>query len=160
MTSGLIGFGGLPARGPSPSAAIRLSAARLAIARRVASVALAICGVSTTFGSSSKSRIEVRLAFEHVEARRRRCALSRSASTSAASSTMPPRAMFVERRRRLHQREFGRADRVMVLLRVRQHQHDMIGRAQQLLLRHVLGVQLAPRSPARRANGCDRSRAC
>src|SRR5205814_10245260 len=47
-TSGLSGLGGLPAFGPKPRPAIRLSAARSAIARRVATVALAMCGVSTT----------------------------------------------------------------------------------------------------------------
>ncbi|ABA49248.1 hypothetical protein BURPS1710b_2925 [Burkholderia pseudomallei 1710b] len=93
-TPGLIGFGGRPARGPAPSAAIRLSAARFAIARRVPSLALAMCGVSTTFGTSSSAGCTLGSP-SNTSRPAAAIRFSRSASASAASSTIPPRAMFV-----------------------------------------------------------------
>jgi hypothetical protein len=59
---------------------------------------------------------------------------------------MPPRAMLTRQAVRLHQRQFGGADRVVRGGGVRHHQHQVVGGAQQLLLVHVarfaLGFQL------------------
>lgn len=86
------GFSGVGGRAPV-SAAIRLSAASSAMARRVGSVALAIWGVSTTFervSSAGFTRGSPSKTSRPAAARRP----SRRAAASASSSTMPPRAMF------------------------------------------------------------------
>ena len=54
-TFGFNAVGGWRFAAPEPSTAIRLSTARPAIARRVGMLALPMCGVSTTFGTSSRS---------------------------------------------------------------------------------------------------------
>ncbi|KEH14629.1 hypothetical protein GY15_04130 [Delftia sp. 670] len=82
-------------RGPLPDRkSIRLSAASSAMALRVPMVALAMCGVSTTLGTVSRSGWT-----EGSPSNTSRPAaamvLSRSALASAASSTMPPRAMLI-----------------------------------------------------------------
>jgi len=63
------GFSKLGGRLPD-SAAARFLLASMAIAVRVARVALPICGTRATL-STPGTRIEFRLAFEHIQARRR-----------------------------------------------------------------------------------------
>ena len=79
---------------PFSKKAIRLSAARLAMARRVGTVALAMCGVSTTLGTVSRSGCTLGSPSKTSRpAAAMRC--SRRATARAASSTMPPRAMLI-----------------------------------------------------------------
>src|SRR5690606_35567471 len=88
------GVGGLPACGPRPSAAVRLSTARLAIARRVARLALPTCGVSTTLRSASSFGLTAGSPSNTSSAAEASRPPS-SAAASASSSTSPPRAMLV-----------------------------------------------------------------
>src|SRR5690606_6046974 len=88
------GVGGLPACGPTPRAATRLSTARLAIARRVARLALPTCGVRTTLRSASSFGLTAGSPSNTSSA----AEASRppaSAAANASSSTSPPRAMLV-----------------------------------------------------------------
>ena len=57
----------LAGRGAVPSAAIKLSPQSEAIARRVLTDALPMCGVSTTFVRASSAGHDHRLAFEYVQ---------------------------------------------------------------------------------------------
>ncbi len=85
--------------------------------------------------------MHARLAFEHVKARRRDPLLAQRVGERRVVDDPAARDVR-ERRARLHQRELGRADRVMTLRRVRQHEHDVIGLHEQRRLRHVFGVEL------------------
>src|SRR5690606_17216641 len=92
--TGVTGSGGRPASGPKPIAAMRLSTASDTIARRVARLALATCGVSTTLRQSSRRGFTAGSPSNTSSP----AAASRppwSASASASSSTRPPRAMLV-----------------------------------------------------------------
>jgi hypothetical protein len=78
---------------PGSSRQIRFSAARLAIARRVGRLALAMCGVSTTLGSVSRSGCTLGSP-SNTSSPAAAGRPARSAAASAASSTTPPRAML------------------------------------------------------------------
>jgi hypothetical protein len=128
-TCGFSAAGGAPARSPAPSAAIKLSAARCAMAPRVGRLALAMCGVSTTFGRLSNTGCKAGSPSNTSGAA---AALRRSPRTraKATSSTMPPRAMLARRHRRRDASP-----------RHRQHQHQMIAVAQQQRLADTAGTQ-------------------
>ncbi len=115
------------------STATRLSAASVAIFKRVATVALAMCGVRTMLGTVSRSG----------------CTFGSPSNTSSAAAAiflLPQRLRqrrviddtaagdVGQRRGRLHQRELGGADGVMARLRVRHDDDEVIALAQQRLL--------------------------
>ena len=85
---------------------------------------------------------------------------SRSAAASAASSTIAAARDVGQRRGRLHQRQLGRADRVVRRGRVRHDEHQVIGLAQQRRPCRRSARRAALRSPRRAASGCDRSPSC
>ena len=96
------------------SAAIRLSTARSAIARRVATVALAMCGVSTTLGTVEQVGVHLRLALEHVEPGRGDAPLAQRRGQRRVVDDAAARDVG-QRGGRLHLRQFGRADGVVRL---------------------------------------------
>ena len=113
--AGLSGVGGTP----PVSAAIRLSAARFAIARRVGDGGARDVRRQHDVRHASAGRGAPSARLRTRRARPPRCALSRSAAASAASSTTPPRAMLVSVAVGFIKRQLGGADQVVRRRRVR-----------------------------------------
>ena len=77
--------------------AMMLSTTALAMASRTSTTALPTCGVSVTFVSRSERRVDFGFVFEHVEAGAGDAVSPISAASSAASSTMAPRAVLMRK---------------------------------------------------------------
>ena len=158
-TSGFNAVGGTRRAGPLPSVAIRLSAARFAIARRVGRLALAMCGVSTTFGTSSRPGWTPARPRTH-RARRRRCAVRAAPAASAASSTRPPRAMFVSVAVGFISANSAAPISVVRRRAVRHDDHEVVRLAQQHGLRRPARTELRLDGGVQPRCGCDRPPAC
>ena len=103
------------------------------MARRVGTVALAMCGVSTTLGTVSRSGVNAGLAFKHIQAGCGNALLTQRHGQRRVVHNAAARNVD-ERGRGLHQRQLGCTNGVVRCRAVGHHQHDVVCRAQQLFL--------------------------
>mmetsp|Transcript_10626 Transcript_10626/g.43521 ORF Transcript_10626/g.43521 Transcript_10626/m.43521 type:complete len:307 (+) Transcript_10626:465-1385(+) len=95
--------------------------------------------------------VHARLALEDVQARRGQAALTQGGGQRVLVDDAATRDVH-QRGRGLHQGELGRADAVMRRSGIRQHEDEVVGFAQQLVLAEVAGAQLG-------LGGCGQARA-
>ena len=102
-----------------------------------------------------------RLVFKHIQTGRRDAACSRNAAISAASSTMPPRAMLTSVAVGFISASSAAPIVWCECRRCRADQHDVVRLLQQFFLADILRVAFAALElGASSASDCDRSPAC